>query len=57
MIRPPSGKPPTEKQAFERRCYLNGVTEPSAVARLWRERCAARDEARKRRSRREGGLT
>lgn len=32
---PPSSAPPTAAQLFRRRCYLNAVTDPDAVARLW----------------------
>lgn len=39
----PGSAPLTAQKAFARRCYLNGVTEPSVVARLW----AAESERRK----------
>lgn len=43
-------KPPTAEQAFRRRCYLNAVTDPATVDRLWAEekaRLAAREAAAK----------
>lgn len=54
VIKPPGGKTPGERQMFERRCFLNGVTEPEVVEALWRAHCAKRDAAR-RGAKREGG--
>jgi hypothetical protein len=31
---------PTAQRFFERQCYLNGITDPEAVARLWAKRQA-----------------
>jgi len=31
----PAPEPPTAEQAFRRRCYLNGITDPARVRDLW----------------------
>jgi hypothetical protein len=43
LVVPEGDAPPTMEQAFRRRCYLNAVTDPATVDRLWvveRERLA-----------------
>lgn len=52
---PDAGRVPTAEQLFRRRCYLNAVTDPAIVARLWaaeKERLAAADAAAKEKARR-----
>lgn len=47
----PRKAPPTARQMFTRRCYLNAVTDPAEVHRLWAEestrRKAAKGESKK----------
>lgn len=33
--RPAGARPPGAEQLFRRRCYLNAVTDPATVDRLW----------------------
>jgi hypothetical protein len=60
LVAPDETAPPTMEQAFRRRCYLNAVTDPAAVDRLWaaeRERLAKAEAAaveRAKQRRREG---
>ena len=43
----PTKGPPTLREAFERRCYLNAVTDPAVVKELWAAEVARREAARK----------
>lgn len=45
IVPPPAGRAPTAEELFRRRCFLNAVTDPAAVDRLWAAEKGRREKA------------